>query len=276
LSGPKGVGKSTILNQAVLHARQNGWLVLFIPNGWAHVHDGNYVDPIYDKDHLPQTKVAEEQYIIDEIQEGDTDTELHVSEEDLMMDEDEFEAAVGTNTTAKEEKKSETIENIKPSNELISSNKKAIADNEYGNGGYTEEEWQLIEERLLKIINNEEIEEEDDHEIFSIPKMKKGIEKYLDRGGKIVMFDNVQMSSEALRGFYRSHSDMLEKLPIQKPEIFDKYEEIHRKFKDAYYALVNASGGKYVCSTSFVLGGLVFIYPILWFTLCNYYAPDLL
>lgn len=39
------MGKSVALNQAVLHARRNGWLVLFVPNGWEHAQLGSYVQP---------------------------------------------------------------------------------------------------------------------------------------------------------------------------------------------------------------------------------------
>lgn len=46
LTGYAGSGRSTCLNQAVLHARQTGWLVLFIPNGWSHVQEGPFVEPV--------------------------------------------------------------------------------------------------------------------------------------------------------------------------------------------------------------------------------------
>lgn len=45
LTGDRGVGKSTILNQTVLHARQRGWLCLFIPSAWTHVHGGYFIEP---------------------------------------------------------------------------------------------------------------------------------------------------------------------------------------------------------------------------------------
>lgn len=45
LIGPRGVGKSYLLNQAVLYARQRGWICLFIPNGWEHAHGGSYIEP---------------------------------------------------------------------------------------------------------------------------------------------------------------------------------------------------------------------------------------
>ncbi len=45
LIGERGSGKSVILNQAVLHARKNGWLCMFIPNGFEHSHGGMYVQP---------------------------------------------------------------------------------------------------------------------------------------------------------------------------------------------------------------------------------------
>lgn len=46
ISGKEGSGKSTVLNQVVLHARKRGWLVLFIPKGWEQVQDGYYIDQI--------------------------------------------------------------------------------------------------------------------------------------------------------------------------------------------------------------------------------------
>lgn len=50
IQGPRGVGKSTILSQAVVHARLNGWLCLFIPNGWDHVQSGPYIEPVSGKE----------------------------------------------------------------------------------------------------------------------------------------------------------------------------------------------------------------------------------
>lgn len=46
LTGDRGVGKSVVLNQSVLHAREQGWIVLFIPNGWDHAQNGFYIEPI--------------------------------------------------------------------------------------------------------------------------------------------------------------------------------------------------------------------------------------
>jgi hypothetical protein len=34
------------LNQIVFYAREAGWLVLFIPNGWEHVQSGTYVKEV--------------------------------------------------------------------------------------------------------------------------------------------------------------------------------------------------------------------------------------
>ena len=48
LTGPRGSGKSTVLNQMVYHARSRGWLCLFIPNGWLHVQGGSYIEPAID------------------------------------------------------------------------------------------------------------------------------------------------------------------------------------------------------------------------------------
>jgi len=46
LRGERGVGKSAVLNQLVLHARSSGWLTLFVPNGWDHVQSGWYIEPV--------------------------------------------------------------------------------------------------------------------------------------------------------------------------------------------------------------------------------------
>ncbi len=45
LTGGRGGGKSTVLTQAVLHARRNGWLVVHIPRGWEQTCEGAYVEP---------------------------------------------------------------------------------------------------------------------------------------------------------------------------------------------------------------------------------------
>jgi len=46
LCGERGVGKSAVLNQLVLHARSSGWLTLFVPNGWDHVQSGWFIEPV--------------------------------------------------------------------------------------------------------------------------------------------------------------------------------------------------------------------------------------
>lgn len=46
LTGSRGVGKSTVLNQMVIHARKTGWLTLFVPNGWDHVQSGWFIEPV--------------------------------------------------------------------------------------------------------------------------------------------------------------------------------------------------------------------------------------
>lgn len=46
LTGPRGVGKSVLLNQVVLEARRQGWLTVFIPDGWKHVQSGPFIDPV--------------------------------------------------------------------------------------------------------------------------------------------------------------------------------------------------------------------------------------
>lgn len=45
LMGERGVGKSTVLTQAVLHARKNGWLVVHVPRGWEQTCEGGYIEP---------------------------------------------------------------------------------------------------------------------------------------------------------------------------------------------------------------------------------------
>jgi len=45
VTGERGVGKSTVLTQAVLHARKNDWLVVHIPRGWEQTCEGGYVEP---------------------------------------------------------------------------------------------------------------------------------------------------------------------------------------------------------------------------------------
>lgn len=46
VAGDRGTGKSTTLNQAVLHARKSGWLCLFVPKGWDQVQSGSFVEPL--------------------------------------------------------------------------------------------------------------------------------------------------------------------------------------------------------------------------------------
>lgn len=46
LSGERGVGKSAVLNQLIMHARSSGWICLFVPNGWDHVQSGWYIEPV--------------------------------------------------------------------------------------------------------------------------------------------------------------------------------------------------------------------------------------
>eukprot|EP00752_Nemacystus_decipiens_P003185 g2947.t1 len=45
LTGRRGSGKSCVLNQAVLHARSTGWIVLFVPDGRNLVQKGIYCQP---------------------------------------------------------------------------------------------------------------------------------------------------------------------------------------------------------------------------------------
>eukprot|EP01038_Epipyxis_sp_PR26KG_P003963 gene3963-5683_t len=52
ITGDRGVGKSTILNQAVLHARSDGWICLFVSSGWAQSQLGYYVEPLANNNKL--------------------------------------------------------------------------------------------------------------------------------------------------------------------------------------------------------------------------------
>jgi hypothetical protein len=52
LIGERGSGKSVVLNQAVLHARKNGWLCMFVPDAFDHSHGGMYVEPVPGKSKL--------------------------------------------------------------------------------------------------------------------------------------------------------------------------------------------------------------------------------
>lgn len=45
LTGERGVGKSFVMTQAVLYARQKGWLVVHIPRGWDQVCEGSFIEP---------------------------------------------------------------------------------------------------------------------------------------------------------------------------------------------------------------------------------------
>jgi hypothetical protein len=47
LTGERGTGKSTILNQAVLHARSRGWICFFVPKGWDYVQSGDFIEPVF-------------------------------------------------------------------------------------------------------------------------------------------------------------------------------------------------------------------------------------
>ena len=57
ITGTRGSGKSITLNQLVLHARKNGWLVMFIPDGWNHVQSGPFIEPAIGYHHLPSIPV---------------------------------------------------------------------------------------------------------------------------------------------------------------------------------------------------------------------------
>ena len=46
LVGPRGVGKSACLTHAVYHARKNGWLVVYIPQGHDQVNGGPFIQPV--------------------------------------------------------------------------------------------------------------------------------------------------------------------------------------------------------------------------------------
>lgn len=61
--GGRGHGKSIVLNQAVLYARQRGWMVLFVPNGWDHVQSGPYVQPLKTKVNGVETMVYDNPFM---------------------------------------------------------------------------------------------------------------------------------------------------------------------------------------------------------------------
>ena len=45
-AGKRGMGKSSVLNHAVYHARTRGWICIFLPNGWNHVNGGAFIEPV--------------------------------------------------------------------------------------------------------------------------------------------------------------------------------------------------------------------------------------
>lgn len=63
VAGGRGHGKSMVLNQAVLYARQRGWMVLFVPNGWDHVQSGPYVQPLKTKVNGVETTVYDNPFM---------------------------------------------------------------------------------------------------------------------------------------------------------------------------------------------------------------------
>ena len=46
LTGDRGTGKSVALSQMVYYARKRDWICFYIPNGWDHVQNGAYVEPV--------------------------------------------------------------------------------------------------------------------------------------------------------------------------------------------------------------------------------------
>ena len=44
--GESGSGRSMCLTQAVLHARLNGWIVMFVTSGWRQAQEGDYIEPV--------------------------------------------------------------------------------------------------------------------------------------------------------------------------------------------------------------------------------------
>lgn len=62
-AGERGTGKSTLLNQSVMFARQRGWLTLFVNDGWEHVHSGPYVEPLEVKVGGVKRKVYDNPYM---------------------------------------------------------------------------------------------------------------------------------------------------------------------------------------------------------------------
>ena len=46
--GERGVGKSACLTHAVYHARKNGWICVYIPQGYDQVNGGPFIQPVED------------------------------------------------------------------------------------------------------------------------------------------------------------------------------------------------------------------------------------
>lgn len=46
LTGERGCGKSTIMSQAVMYARQKGWIVFNVPNGYEQANGGTFIDTV--------------------------------------------------------------------------------------------------------------------------------------------------------------------------------------------------------------------------------------
>eukprot|EP01032_Pedospumella_encystans_P007921 gene7921-9440_t len=134
LAGDRGVGKSVALNQAVVHARRNNWLVLFIPNGWEHAQGGSYIQP-------------------------------------CLMENQPF-----------------------PSTVAFKSNDKVIT-------------------------NEDELEE-----------MELPTEVPTDAN---TVFDNHEMSAQALRGFLLAHEAQLKTIPIRDTAIMNKYTQYRLDFNEA-------------------------------------------
>jgi hypothetical protein len=50
--GERGTGKSVLMNQLVMYGRKQGWLCLYISNGWDQVQSGLFIEPIENESNL--------------------------------------------------------------------------------------------------------------------------------------------------------------------------------------------------------------------------------
>jgi hypothetical protein len=50
--GERGTGKSVLMNQLVMYARKQGWLCLYVSNGWDQVQSGLFIEPVENESDL--------------------------------------------------------------------------------------------------------------------------------------------------------------------------------------------------------------------------------